>query len=234
MKNLPAVLMPHGGPASYDEIGFNYTAQALAQQSYMVIMPQFRGSSGLGRDHEIAGHGEWGRKMQDDLTDAMNFFIKKGIVDPERIAIVGGSYGGYAALAGGAFTPDLYKCVVSINGIGDLAQFRSWIRGERGRSSESLAYWETQIGGQEYTKEEAISRSPARVADNFQAPVLLIHSVDDEIVPIGQSKIMARALKKAGKDVELIQLKGDDHHLSFGKTRLEALKATVEFIREHI
>jgi hypothetical protein len=106
MKNLPAVIMPHGGPAAHDEIGFDWMAQALAEQGYLVIQPQFRGSDGFGLDHEQAGHGEWGKKMQDDLTDAVNFFVKKGIVDSNKICIVGASYGGYAALAGGAFTPD--------------------------------------------------------------------------------------------------------------------------------
>ncbi|MDO3388242.1 alpha/beta fold hydrolase [Gilvimarinus sp. SDUM040013] len=234
MTNLPAVVMPHGGPASYDNIGFNYWAQALASQGYMVIMPQFRGSSGFGLEHELAGHGEWGGKMQDDVTDALKFALDKGMVDPERVCIVGASYGGYSALAGGAFSPDLYKCVVSINGIGDLKDFRNWTRKRGGRSSASVAYWETQIGGEEYTDEIAEARSPARHAKNFLAPVLLIHAEDDEIVDISQSKDMRKALTKADKNVTFVELEGDDHWLSNGEMRLKALKETVKFINQHI
>ena len=234
LKNLPAVIMPHGGPASFDQVNFNYRAQALASRGYLVIMPQFRGSSGLGRDHRIAGYGEWGQKMQDDLSDAVKFFAGKGMIDPERVCIVGGSYGGYAALAGGAFTPELYKCVVSINGIGDLGRFRNWISANQGRSSEALAYWELQIGRDDYSAEEARLRSPEFSAENYVAPVLLIHSKSDEIVPVSQSERMHRALKRAGKDVELIELDGDDHYLSFGETRTQALQATVRFIEENL
>jgi len=234
LENLPAIIMPHGGPASFDEVEFNYRAQALASKGYLVIMPQFRGSSGLGLDHRMAGYGEWGRKMQDDLSDAVRFFDEKGMIDAERVCIVGGSYGGYAALAGGAFSPELYKCVVSINGIGNLQPFRNWVRTEQGRSSESLAYWEMQIGSDDYSAEDARARSPELAADSFSAPVLLIHSKSDEIVPFSQSRRMYRALEKAGKDVEFVELDGDDHYLSFGETRTKALQATVRFVEENI
>lgn len=234
LKDLPAVIMPHGGPASYDEVGFNYRAQALASKGYLVIMPQFRGSSGLGSGHQTAGHGEWGRKMQDDLNDAVRFFEEKGVIDPDRVCIVGGSYGGYAALAAGAFSPEMYKCVVSINGIGNLERFHNWVRVERGRSSEALAYWEMQIGRDDYSPEDARARSPELSADNYSAPVLLIHSKSDEIVPVSQSERMYRALERAGKEVEFIRLDGDDHYLSFGETRTQALKATIRFIEENL
>ena len=172
--------------------------------------------------------------MQDDLSDAVRFFETKGVIDPDRVCIVGGSYGGYAALAGGAFTPELYKCVVSINGIGDLERFRNWVRGERGRSSEALAYWEMQIGRHDYSAEDARARSPEFAADNYSAPVLLIHSKSDEIVPVSQSERMHKALERAGKEVEFLRLKGDDHYLSFGETRTEALQAIVQFVEEHL
>lgn len=234
IKNLPAVVMPHGGPASNDEIGFDYRAQALASQGYMVIMPQFRGSAGFGREHRVAGHGEWGRKMQDDVTDAVKFFADRGLIDSSHVCIVGASYGGYAALAGGAFTPELYKCVVSINGVGDLERFHNWVRNDQGRSSEALAYWEMQIGDDKYTPEQARDVSPEYSADKFVAPVLIIGSKADQTVPFTQSDNMVRALQKAGKDVEFVELEGDDHYLSFGETRTQALKATVEFINDNI
>ena len=172
--------------------------------------------------------------MQDDLSDAVRFFDEQGIIDPGRVCIVGGSYGGYAALAGGAFSPELYKCVVSINGISNLERFRNWVRSDQGRSSEALAYWEMQIGRDNYSAEDARARSPELAADNFSAPVLLIHSKSDEIVPVSQSERMYRALERAGKAVEFIQLDGDDHYLSFGDTRTEALEATVRFVEENL
>lgn len=234
MKNLPAIVMPHGGPASYDTIGFDYKAQAFAQQGYMVIMPQFRGSSGFGAEHELAGRGEWGRKMQDDLSDALKFMVDKGMVDPQRVCIVGSSYGGYAALAGGAYTPDLYKCVVAINGVTELHAFKSWVSEERGRSSRAVEYWEEQFGGEKYTKAGAKEVSPATSAETFTAPVLLVHGKNDKVVPISQSVLMYKALKKARKSVEFIKLDGEDHHMSESVTRLQTLDASIKFVNQYI
>ncbi|GGA88954.1 prolyl oligopeptidase [Neiella marina] len=121
-KKLPTAVYPHGGPASYDKIRFNWMAQYLASRGFLVIQPQFRGSRGFGRAHRTAGNGEWGKKMQHDITDAVKHYIAAGEVDPDRICIIGASYGGYAALAGGAFTPDLYQCVVSINGVSGIPE----------------------------------------------------------------------------------------------------------------
>lgn len=235
MKNLPAVVMPHGGPASFDTIGFDYLAQALAEQGYLVIQPQFRGSSGFGSSHLVAGYGEWGNKMQHDLTDAVMFFTTKGMVDENRVCIVGSSYGGYAALAGGAFTPGLYQCVVSENGIGNLKDFQNRVRQEEGTTSADLAYWNAQINGFGETSEDvAAQRSPELSADTFKAPVLLIYSEKDKIVPPRQSVTMYDALKKANKQVEKLKLEGNDHHLSQGETRLQALRATIDFVNRHI
>jgi len=235
LKNLPAVMMPHGGPASSDSIGFHYLAQAFAQRGYLVIQPQFRGSLGFGSKHQAAGYGEWGRKALHDLTDAVNFFANQDIVDSEHVCIVGASYGGYSALAGGAFTPDLYNCVVSINGIGNLNDMLSRARNEQGSNSSSLAYWKAQIYGfDEKVKDVAKQRSPELAASQFKAPVLLIHSEKDEIVHPRQSITMYRALKKARKKVQKIELEGEDHYLSHGETRLKALRAIIEFVDKHI
>ena len=234
IKNLPAVIYPHGGPASYDTIGFDYRAQALAAQGYLVIQPQFRGSDGFGAAHYIAGHGEWGKKMQDDLTDAVKFFTSKGLVDPKRVCIIGASYGGYAALAGGAFTPDLYKCVVSINGIGDLNDMLSWDKSQNGHDSEVAEYMAMQFANGEVDKKELQKMSPKMFANNFAAPVLLIHSVNDKRVPIRQSEQMLKALKKQNKSVDMIELEGDNHHLLEGATRTQALEATVKFVNQHL
>jgi len=236
LKKLPAIMMPHGGPESFDSIRFDYLAQAFVEQGYLVIQPQFRGSLGFGLEHQAAGYGEWGQKALYDLSDALGFFSKQGIVDPERVCIVGASYGGYSALAGGAFTPDQYKCVVSINGIGNLNDLLNRERTERGRSSSSLAFWEAQIlgFGEASNKNTAKLRSPELKASSFRAPVLLIHSEKDKVVHPRQSISMFRALNKAGKKVERVELKGEDHYLSNGKTRLQALRSAVAFVQEHI
>lgn len=234
MKNLPAIIYPHGGPAAHDTIGFDFFAQAMASQGYLVVQPQFRGSTGFGTQHTLAGHGEWGKKMQDDLTDAVHFFTKKGIIDPNRVCIMGISYGGYAALAGAAFTPDLYKCAVSINGIGNVYDMLQWDRSRNGESSEIAAYMEEQFGRGEIDKNELAKMSPEEYAHQVSAPILLIHSQNDQRVPFSQSSSMHKALKKAKKSSELVQLKGDNHNLVETETRLQALEATVNFVNKHL
>lgn len=234
MKNLPAVIYPHGGPASHDTIGFDFFAQSLAAQGYMVIQPQFRGSSGFGSAHHIAGHGEWGKKMQDDLTDAVKFFTSKGLVDPKRICIVGSSYGGYAALAGGAFTPDLYKCVVSINGISNLNDMLTWDKSQYGSKSEVADYMAMQFANGKVDKKELDKMSPEMSAANFTAPVLLIYSTNDKRVPPKQSKQMLKALNKEKKLTQALELEGENHHLLEGETRTKTLIETVKFVSQHL
>ncbi|WGL18397.1 prolyl oligopeptidase family serine peptidase [Microbulbifer bruguierae] len=234
MKNLPAVILPHGGPASYDQMRFDWLAQSLASRGYLVVQPQFRGSSGFGIEHEKAGRGEWGGKMQDDLTDAVGVLVKKGIVDPQRICIVGASYGGYAALAGGAFTPELYRCVVSINGVADLEDMIEYEEREHGDDHWIVAYWQKNIGNGEASDKDLKAISPANFAKNFVAPVLLIHGEDDLNVPFKQSNTMYKQLRRAEKDVKLIELKGETHNLMQSETRLEAVEAMVAFVDKYL
>ncbi len=231
---LPLVVLPHGGPESHVELEYDYWAQFLANQGYMVLQPNFRGSDGFGRQFRLSGRGEWGRKMQDDITDGVNHLIQTGRADASRICIMGGSYGGYAALAGGAFTPELYKCVISFAGVADLEKMLKYEREEGGRSNNySLAYWETVIGSR-WNQDALFAASPARNADKFHAPVLLIHGAFDWIVPGDQSAIMERALKDANKDVEIYTLLGGDHYLSQEAHRQELLKMVGNFLDKHI
>ncbi|HEY7884238.1 MAG TPA: alpha/beta fold hydrolase, partial [Cellvibrionaceae bacterium] len=237
MKNLPAVVFPHGGPRSYDRIGFDYFAQALAWAGYLVIQPQFRGSTGFGEAHANAGNGEWGRKMQDDITDTVKALSDKGIINPQKVCIAGMSYGGYAALAGGAFTPQLYKCVVSVNGVANLADMYGYDKNKHGSHHESVAFWEMQFAANadgEVDKAEMNARSPDAHAADFVAPVLLIHAENDQIVPFRQSKAMRSALHKHNKPVELMELKGDNHYLQNSETRMATLEATVNFVNAHL
>ena len=229
-KKFPLIVMPHGGPASHDVIGFDWMAQFFASRGYMVLQPNFRGSTGFGRKFRNAGDGEWGLKMQDDVTDGVLALKKLGWIDEDRVCIVGASYGGYSALAGGAYTPDLYECVVAIAPVSDLPQMLSTEKRDFGRKSSVYEYWTRLIGDPKNGADKLKEISPAYNAENFKAPVLLIHGKDDLVVPIRQSQIMERALRKAGKDVEFVTLKGEDHYLSMGKTRIETLRVMNDFI----
>jgi len=234
-KNLPMVVLPHGGPAAHDGPGFDWLAQFFAARGYAVLQPQFRGSTGYGSAFERAGARQWGGLMQDDVTDGVKAMIAQGIADARRICIVGASYGGYAALAGAAFTPDLYACAVSINGVSDLPAMLTYEQQQQtpyGAESDTAAYWEQEIG--EPSDPKVAAASPVNSAANVKAPVLLLHATDDTVVPIGQSQEMAAALGSAGKAVSFVKLDGEDHWLSRADTRLEVLQDTDSFLRKYL
>jgi dienelactone hydrolase len=230
----PLLVLPHGGPASYDRLEFDWMAQYFASRGYVVLQPQFRGSSGFGVDFMRAGYGEWGGKMQTDIDDGVDHLVSTGLVDPDRVCIAGLSYGGYAALAAGAFSPDKYKCVASVAGISDLERMLKSDRRKYGRGHWAISYWERQYGGDDFDWDKLEAISPINFADRFEAPVLLVHGRQDTVVPIEQSKRMQSALRKADKDVTLRELKGEDHWLSYGDSRLETLRALAAFIEEHL
>ena len=232
--NGPLIVMPHGGPEAHDRYGFDWMAQYFASRGYVVLQPQFRGSDGFGNTLLSAGRGEWGGKMQSDLDDGVDFLVEQGIADPQRVCMFGASYGGYAALAAGAFSPDKYRCIVAFAPVADLRRMLSQERRERGRDNWALDYWEGLYGAEASEKEELKALSPVFHADAFKAPVLLIHGKKDTVVRIDQSKAMNKALRKAGKDVTFIQLKGEDHWLTQEDTRIEMLRAAAEFIERHL
>lgn len=231
-KNQPLVVMPHGGPEERDEPGFDWMAQFFASRGYAVFQPQFRGSSGLGSAHADAGRQQWGLRMQDDVTDGVRALIDQGIANPLRICIVGASYGGYVALAGATFNPELYVCAASIAGVSDLPAFIGYIQKLDGKESNSLAYWREHIGSP--VAPQVIAKSPARNAGEIRAPILLLHGTDDTTVPIAQSQIMARALASARRNYQLIELPGDDHFLSSSVMRVRALTELEKFLAENL
>lgn len=233
-RNLPLVVMPHGGPESYDSLGFDWLAQFLANEGYAVLQPNFRGSGGYGQAFAEAGYKQWGRKMQDDVTDGVAALKKMGWADPSRICIVGWSYGGYAALVGGAMTPDLYKCVVSIAGVSDLRSMMGFEISSRGVNSSAYAYWKHVIGDPNIPADNIDAVSPARLADSFKAPVLLIHGTDDTTVQSRQSDTMEGALKRAGKPVTYIRIKGDDHSLVDIESRRTVLASVSQFLATYL
>ncbi len=230
-KALPLVVLPHGGPAAHDSLGFDWLAQAVASRGYAVLQPNFRGSTGYGQAFEEAGYGEWGRKMQTDLSDGVRWLADQGIADPKRVCILGGSYGGYAALAGVTLDPGVYRCAVSIAGVSDLrAMVEETARQGARRDNTGDRYWNRFMGGDGPGDRSLDARSPARIADHATAPILLLHGRDDTVVPIQQSRTMATALRRAGKPVEFIEFDGEDHWLSRAETRTRILTEAVRFL----
>jgi dipeptidyl aminopeptidase/acylaminoacyl peptidase len=230
-KNLPLIVLPHGGPAEHDEAGFDWWAQALASRGYAVLQPQFRGSS-LDWKTESAGFGEWGRKMQTDLSDGVRALASQGFIDPKRVCIVGASYGGYAALAGVTIEQGVYRCAVSVGGVSDLRKFVGGPKADADHS-HSVRYWDRFMGAKDPKDPVLDQISPAAHAAQASAPVLLIHGKDDTVVPSEQSEIMERELRRANKPVEFVRLKEEDHWLSREATRTEMLQATVSFLEKN-
>jgi dipeptidyl aminopeptidase/acylaminoacyl peptidase len=231
-KNLPIVVMPHGGPAARDTGDFDWWAQALAAQGYAVLQPNFRGSA-LNEKFIAAGFGEYGRKMQTDLSDGVRYLAAAGFIDPKRVAIEGASYGGYAALAAAALDPVPYRCAISVAGIADLPRFLNWIHRNNGRAtSVTERYWDRFMGAANRGDSILERLSPIHYVDHIDMPVLLIHGKDDTVVPYEQSDRMADAMKDAHKTVEFVTLREEDHWLSRSATRLQMLQASVAFLNK--
>ena len=189
----PMVVYIHGGPVDRDEWGWNPDVQLLAAAGYVVFQPQFRGSSGFGRKFEQAGYRQWGLAMQDDITAGVKAMIDKGIADPSRICIYGGSYGGYAALWGLVKTPELYRCGASLAGVTDIGErFSDWSDTNSSEVGRQMMRFIVGDIGTMKTQFDAVS--PEKHAGKIRAPVLLAHGVEDKRVPMGHSKRMASAL----------------------------------------
>jgi dipeptidyl aminopeptidase/acylaminoacyl peptidase len=204
-KNLPAIVLPHGGPYSRDSWGYDPLVQLLASRGYAVIQVNFRGSTGYGKAWKEAGFQGWGTVMHEDITSAARWLIAQGVADPKRLCIVGWSYGGYAALLGAIKEPGLYRCAASIAGVTSLGQL------QRDR--------EIYYGGSDATRnqtgtEDLAESSPVRLVDRMQVPVLLVHGTDDMQVRVDHSKRMAKALEQARKPAELVLIEDGDHSLS--------------------
>ena len=233
-KNLPVVILPHGGPMARDDMEFDWESQFLANRGYAVLRPNFRGSSGYGRKFEEAGYGQWGLKMQDDITDGVKKMIADGIADPKRICIVGGSYGGYAALAGAAFTPDLYACAAAWAPVTDLRQFLATRASDFGRDSWMISTWTRYVGDRWDDAKKLDAASPAQNAAKIRVPVLLMHGEADATVRIDQSEMMESALRRAGKKVTFIRIPKETHHMQAADSRVLWLTELEKFLKENI
>ncbi len=211
-KPAALVVLIHGGPQARDHWEFDSEVQILAAHGYAVFQPQFRGSSGFGRHFEEAGYGQWGLAMQDDITAGVHWLIDQKIADPQRICIVGSSYGGYAALWGLEKTPDLYKCGASFAGVTDLERrLRDW--SDTSRSSVAREIVRHQMGDA-YTQAAALEAvSPVLHADRIKVPVLVAHGEQDGRVPISHGTRMRDALQDLHKDVQWLYFPHEGHGL---------------------
>jgi dipeptidyl aminopeptidase/acylaminoacyl peptidase len=230
-KNLPMVLLVHGGPHSHDDDSFDTWAQFMVNRGYAVLQVNFRGSSGMGGDFMAAGLRRWGQEMQDDLTDAVHWAIERGTADSKRVCIVGGSYGGYAALMGVAKTPALYRCAVSFAGVSDLVELVH-DAGYYGRGYTEVV--EKQIGSLATDSERLRANSPVNLARQIKSPVLLVHGTLDRSVPYDQGTAMDAALTAAGVPHRFIKQDLGDHHLSIYQHRLQFLNELESFLTQNL
>lgn len=224
-KNLPLIVMPHGGPFARDSEEWDWWTQFLADRGYAVVQPNYRGSSGYGTEFARKGEGQWGLAMQDDLNDAITHLAQLGIADPKRVCMVGASYGGYAAMRAAQRDGKLYRCAISYAGVSDLARMRQYDR--RFLFSGAGSDWLQQQAP------DFKSVSPLFAADQFSIPILLVHGKADRRVPVAQSRIMADRLKDAGKNVIYVEQPLGDHHFSRSEDRLDFLTRMEAFLKEH-
>lgn len=230
-KNVPLVINPHGGPWARDGWGFNPEVQLLANRGYAVAQVNFRGSVGYGRAFWEASFKEWGKKMQDDVTDGVHWLIDQGIADPKRVAIYGGSYGGYATLAGLAYTPDLYACGVDYVGVSNLFTFMETIP----------PYWEQfldmmyeMVGHPEDDKELLTAASPALHAERITAPLFVAQGAKDPRVNIEESNQMVEAMKARGVDIEYMVEPEEGHGFQNEENRFKFYRAMEKFLKGHL
>jgi len=233
-KNLPVVVMPHGGPWARDTWGYNGLAQFLANRGYGVMMPNFRGSTGYGKHYLNAGNKQWGTgAMQHDLTDAVKYLIEKKIADPKRVAIFGGSYGGYATLAGLAFTPDLYAAGVSYVGPSNIITLLKTIPPYWAPMKRTFAI---RVGDMEKPDELKMleAQSPLNSAKNIKAPLLVIQGANDPRVKKAESDQIVVALRDLGRTVEYMVAPDEGHGFAGRTNRLAAFTALEKFLSEQI
>ncbi len=230
-RSLPVVVHPHGGPWTRDVWGFNPVVQFLANRGYAVFQMNFRGSTGYGRAFWEASFKQWGRAMQDDITDGVLWLIEQGIADPKRIAIYGGSYGGYAVLAGLAFTPELYACGIDFVGVSNLLTFMQTIP----------PYWEplrpmlyAMVGDPEQEADLLRAVSPVFHADRIRAPLLVAQGARDPRVNINESNQIVEALRRRGVPVEYLVKEDEGHGFRNEEHRFEFYEAMERFLERYL
>lgn len=226
-RNLPFIIMPHGGPFSRDDGTFDVMAQFLANRGYGVLQPNFRGSTGYGAAFNEAGEKQWGGLMQDDVTDATKWAVAQGYADPNRMCILGWSYGGYAALMAAVKTPDLFKCAVATAPVANLERLYEEVKSSGfGNITRGLYFGDNP---------DALKPiSPYHQADKIKVPILLVHGDLDYQASVAHSRDMRRALERAGKPVEYVEIKGMDHSPIVTAQMKTVLEAWEKFLKTHL
>jgi dipeptidyl aminopeptidase/acylaminoacyl peptidase len=232
-KDLPAIIFPHGGPWGRDEWGYNPLAQFLANRGYAVLSPNFRGSTGYGRKFLDAGNMEWGRKMQDDLTWGAKYLIAQGIADPKRVGIMGGSYGGYATLAGVAFTPDVYAAAVDIVGPSNLITLMESIPPYWEAARKTFAVRMGDASTQE-GKATLAAESPLNSADKIHTPLLVVQGANDPRVNRREAEQIVVALRDRGFPVEYLLADDEGHGFARPVNNLAMMMASEKFLAKHL
>lgn len=230
--NLPVVVNPHGGPWARDNWGYNPEVQLLASRGYAVLQMNFRGSTGYGRKFWEASFKQWGQRMQDDITDGVQWLIEQGIADPNRIAIYGGSYGGYATLAGVTYTPDLYRCAIDYVGVSNLFTFMKTIP----------PYWQPylemmyEMVGNPEGEDSVMMRqaSPAYHVEKITTPLLVVQGANDPRVNIDESDQIVRAMREHGVEVPYMVKYDEGHGFRNEENRIEFYKVMLGFLRKHM
>jgi dipeptidyl aminopeptidase/acylaminoacyl peptidase len=231
-KDSPLVVLPHGGPGSRDTMDFDYWTQMLARQGYAVLQVNFRGSTGYGNNYEISGRKQWGKLMQTDVYETIDWVKSMELADTNNMCMVGASYGGYVALTAGFQKPDAFKCIASIAGISDLVAMIELDDFYDGLKVDS----KVRIGDIDDSEEKAdlIKNSAINHIAAFKSPVLLIHGKNDQIVHYNQSKLMHEALKKNEKKSTLLMLEDGTHNVDNPKNRTEAFTAIDKFLAKYL
>ncbi|MBY0563132.1 MAG: alpha/beta fold hydrolase [Hyphomonadaceae bacterium] len=245
-RNLPLIVVPHGGPEGRDIWGFDPFATSFSSQGYAVFQPNFRGGGGFGRRFVEAGHRQWGQRMQQDVADGTRHLIQAGIADANRICIAGWSYGGYVAFTATVENADLFKCSMAGAGVSDLIEMLDWVRfgdddelisgGGGGVQSIAYQYWTEAIGEPGRDRAMLERYSAARNADRVAIPLLIIHGDRDRTVPVEQSEIMEQAMRRAGKPVRFVRLEDTDHYFTpdQGAAWRTVMTESLAFFNQHI
>ena len=225
------VLNVHGGPWARDGWGYDPEAQWLANRGYACLQVNYRGSTGYGKDFLNAGNKEWAGKMHDDLVDAVRWAVDEGIADPERVAIYGGSYGGYAALVGATFTPDLFRCAVDIVGPSNLLTLISSIPPYW---KPLLSIFHERVGNPETEEDFLKSRSPLFFVDNIQIPMLVAQGANDPRVKQAEAEQVVAAMREKGIDHEYMLFEDEGHGFARPENRLKFYATAERFLARHL
>lgn len=228
---LPVIINPHGGPWARDYWGYSSEIQFLCSRGYAVFQMNFRGSTGYGRHFLEASYKQWGLKMQDDISDGVKWLIAQGIADPQRVAIYGGSYGGYATLAGICFTPELYRCAIDYVGVSNLFTFMQTIP-PYWRPMLEMMY--EQVGHPEEDADQLAATSPALHADAIRCPLFIAQGANDPRVNKAESDQMVEALRARGIEVEYMVKDNEGHGFHNQENRFDFYRAMDSFLEKHL